>query len=220
MLQESTRPFTQGERRLLRQRSVIPKVGSVYWMQDERRIAFWTIGMSLGVVLLGLLLRFPFVGITLGIGLALLRFSSYRERRTLRQWMLLHRFELAEELSSGQAYSITCSPTRIFEREEFEDEGAAWIFDGGNGRYLALCGQDYYETPRFPSANFEIVMSASRKALIGIRSRGPRIPSTLVVRGSDDSWETLLAKDVMLFDAPAKADLPEILRCLSEANTP
>ena len=92
-----------------------------------------------------------------------MRLSSYRERRRLRRHMLSHRQRLAEELESGSAYAISCCPSRIIERTEFEDEGAFWIFDGGDGRYLAICGQEYYETPRFPSAHFEVIMGSRHK---------------------------------------------------------
>ena len=97
--------------------------------------------------------------------------------------MLAHRRRLAEELESGQAHAITCRPSRIIEREEFEDEGSLWIFDGGDGRYLAIRGQEYYETPRFPSPHFEVVMGARHRLVVGIRSHGLRVPSTLAVKG-------------------------------------
>lgn len=131
--------------------------------------------------------------------------------------MLSYRQNLAEELATGEAHAIKCSPTRIIEREEFEDEGAFWIFDGGDGSYLALCGQEYYESRRFPSSLFEIVLGARHKSFIGIRSKGPRIPSTLIVSGKDISWDTFPGKDITLFRAPANAELPEILRGLGAA---
>lgn len=195
----------------------MPEVGSVVWMQDERRAAFWTIGIAFCVVLLGVLWDFTTVGAVIGIGFVLARFRSYRERRRLRKYMLSHKQKLIEELEAGDAHVITCCPARIIEREEFEDEGAFWIFDGGNGSYLALCGQEYYETPRFPSAQFEIVMGARHKSVIGIRSGGLRIPSTQVVSGDDVAWEMFPAKDITLFQAPANAELPEILRSLGAA---
>jgi hypothetical protein len=219
MLEEATRPFTRAEQRLLRSRSAMPEVGSVFWMQDERRVGFWTIGIALCVILLGALLSYTVVGAVIGIGFVLVRFNSYRERRRLRKHMLSHKQKLVEELEAGNAYAIACRPARIIEREEFEDEGAFWIFDGGNGSYLALCGQEYYETPRFPSAHFEIVMGARHKSVIGIRSKGLRIPSTQVVSGKDIAWEMFPAKNITLFHAPANAELPAILSSLAAAST-
>jgi len=177
MLQETTRPLSDAEQRLLRRRSAVPKLGSVYWMRDERRAALVTVSTCAAVVLIGVFVRFPVVGAVAAGAFALMRFSGYRGRWRLRQDMLAHRQRLAEELEGGQAHSIVCRPSRIIEREEFEDEGALWIFDGGDGRYLAICGQDYYETPRFPSSHFEVVMGARHRSVIGIRSHGLRVPS-------------------------------------------
>ena len=115
--------------------------------------------------------------------------------------MLAHRQKFAEDLESGQAHVITCRPTRIIEREEFEDEGALWIFDGGEGRYLVISGQEYYKTPRFPSSHFEVVMGARHGLVIGIRSHGLRIPSTLPVTGDDIPWDNLPNSDITVFSA-------------------
>src|SRR5262245_50204716 len=138
MLQETIRPLNEAERRLLRRRSAVPKVGSVYWMRDERRAALITVCICAVIGLIGLLVSFPVVGAVVAGAFALMRFSGYQERQKLRRHMLTHRQRLAEELEAGQAHSIICRPSRIIEREEFEDEGSLWIFDGGDGRYLAI----------------------------------------------------------------------------------
>lgn len=200
-------------------RSVLPKLGSVYWMRNERRAALVTASICAAVVLIGVLIRFPIVGALIAGTFALIRFGSYRERRQLRRHMLAHRQKLVEELESGQAHAIICRPSRIIEREEFEDEGALWIFDGGDGRYLAICGQEYYDTPRFPSAHFEVVMGARHRLVIGIRSRGLRIPSTLVVKGDVIAWESFPDRDITVFTAPPNAELPVILRSLETSTT-
>ena len=197
----------------------MPKLGSVYWMRDERRAAIITVSICAFLILIGVLVRFPVVGaVGAGAG-ALMRFSGYRERRRLRQHMLAHRQRLAEELESGQAHAITCRPSRIIEREEFEDEGALWIFDGGDGHYLAICGQEYYETPRFPSSYFEVVMGARHRLVVGIRSHGLRVPSTIVVKGDDIAWNSFPDRDITVFAAPPNAELPVILRSLETATT-
>lgn len=214
MLQETTRPLSEAERRLLRRRSAVPKVGSVFWMRNERCAALITASICAVIVLLGVLVRFPVIGAIVAGLFALVRFSGYRERRRLRRHMLAYRKRLAEELELGQAHVITCRPSRIIEREEFEDEGALWIFDGGDGRYLAICGQEYYETPRFPSAHFEVVMGARHSSVVGIRSHGLRVPSTLVVKGDDIAWDSFPDRDITVFTAPPNAELPVILRSL------
>jgi hypothetical protein len=218
MLQETTRPLSDAERRLLRRRSAVPKLGSVYWMRDEHRAALVAASICAVIVLIGALVRFPLVGAVVAGAFALMRFSGYRERRRLRRYMLAYRQRLAEELESGQVHSITCRPSRIIEREEFEDEGALWIFDGGDGRYLAICGQEYYETPRFPSSHFEVVMGARHRLVVGIRSHGLRVPSSLVVKGDDIAWENFPDRDITVFTAPSNAELPVILRSLETST--
>jgi len=218
MLHETTRPLSEAEQRLLRRRSAVPKIGSVFWMRDERRAALITASICAVIVLLGVLVRFPVIGAIVAGSFALMRFSGYREGRRLRRDMLAHRQRLAEELELGQAHAITCRPSRIIEREEFEDEGALWIFDGGDGRYLAICGQEYYETPRFPSAHFEVVMGARHRSVVGIRSHGLRVPSTVVVKGDDIAWDSFPDRDITVFSAPPNAELPVILRSLETST--
>ena len=186
-------------------------------MRDERRAALITGSICTAIILVGALFSFPVVGAIVASTVALMRFSGYRKRRKLRQNMLAYRCKLAEELESGQVYAITCRPNRIIEREEFEDEGAFWIFDGGEGRYLAICGQEYYETPRFPSSHFEVVLGVRHRLVIGIRSHGLRISSTVVVKDEEIPWSSFPDKDVTVFTAPRSAELPVILRSLGEA---
>src|SRR5882672_7101545 len=196
MLQETTRPLRDAERRLLKRRSVVPKLGSVYWMRDERRATLATVSICAASVLVGVLVHFSIVGAVVAGAFALVRVSCYRERRSIRSHMLAYRQKLAEELESGLAHTITCRPSRIIEREEFEDEGSLWVFDGGDGRYLAICGQDYHETPRFPSSHFEVVMGARHRLVVGIRSHGLRVPSTLVISHDDLAWDSIPDRDI------------------------
>ena len=218
MLQVTTRPLSDAERRLLRRRSSVPKLGSVYWMRDERRAALVTVSICAAIVLIAVLVRFSIVGAVVAGAFALMRFNGYRQRNRLRRHMLAYRQRLAEELESGQAHTITCRPSRIIEREEFEDEGALWIFDGGEGRYLVICGQEYYETPRFPSSHFELVMGARHRLVIGIRSHGLRVPSTIVVKGDDIAWDSFPDSAISFFTAPRNAELSVILRGLGKAT--
>jgi hypothetical protein len=187
-------------------------------MRDERRAALVTVSICAAIFLIAALVGFPVVGAVVAGTFALMRFSGYRERRRLRRHMLAHRQRLAEELESGQAHVITCRPSRIIEREEFEDRGALWIFDGGEGRYLVISGQEYYETPRFPSSHFEVVMGARHRLVVGIRSHGLRVPSTLVVKGDDITWDSFPDRDITVFSAPPSAELPVILRSLETST--
>jgi hypothetical protein len=188
-------------------------------MRDESRAALITTSICIAVILIGALTRLVFVGAIIACVFAFMRFNGYRERRRLRRHMLAFRRKLSEELEAGQVYSVVCRPSRIIEREEFEDEGSLWVFDGGDGNYLAICGQEYYETPRFPSSHFEIVMGARHQSVVGIRSHGLRVPSTLVVNGDDIAWKAFPNKNITFFTAPPNAELPVILRSLEKANS-
>ena len=195
----------------------MPKLGSVYWMRDERKGAWVTVPSVL-----------PFSSSRHWW------LSDYRGSRRGNvcigafQWLSAKAAvaaahagapqKFAEDLESGQAHVITCRPTRIIEREEFEDEGALWIFDGGEGRYLVISGQEYYETPRFPSSHFDVVMGARHGLVIGIRSHGLRIPSTLPVTGDDIPWDNFPNSDITVFSAPPNAELPIILRHLEKST--
>jgi hypothetical protein len=183
-------------------------------MRDERRALAWTLGICAALIAAGALFQQLFIASVAAIVFAFARLGGYRERRRLRQDQLSFRQRLAEELEFDTAHSITCRPRRIIEREEFEDEGALWIFDGGEGRYLALCGQDYYETPRFPSSHFEVIIGTRHRIVIGIRSHGMRVPSTTVVTGDEIAWATFPEQDVTIFAAPPDAELPAILDAL------
>jgi hypothetical protein len=161
MLEEVTRPFTRAEQRLIRRRVLPPKVGTVFWMQDERRLLVRTFTIVAVIMMIGALFHQTLAASILAVLFGFVRFRDYRERRKLCRHHETFRQKMAEDLESGNAYAIICRPKRIFEREEFEDEGAFWIFDGGDGRYMVLCGQSFYETPRFPSAHFEVGCPAS-----------------------------------------------------------
>lgn len=211
MLAEVNRPFSPAERRLLRRRAAVPKIGSVFWMRDERRTLAWTLGICVGLLAAGEMFQQLIVASIAAMIFACVRLGGYHERCRLLAHQLTFRQRLAEELESGTAHSITCRPKRIIEREEFEDEGALWIFDGGEGRYLALFGQDYYETPRFPSSHFEVVIGTRHRTVIGIRSFSTRLPSTIVVTDDDIAWGTFPEQDVSTFAASPDAELPAIL---------
>ncbi|WP_395739261.1 hypothetical protein [Prosthecobacter sp.] len=197
----------------------MPKEGSVDWMRDERRAAFVTLAVCAAVVLIGVITHHPKAGAVVAGTFGLMRLSGYRDRRRRLRDALAHRQRIAEELEAGQVRVIRCQPTRILEREEFEDEGAFWIFDGGDGHYLAICGQDYHETPRFPSADFEVLITPRHRLVLGIRSRAPRMPSTLVVKGEEIEWDSFPEQEITAFSAAPNAEVPVILEALENASS-
>jgi hypothetical protein len=214
MIEETQRPYTEAERRLMRKRATTPAPGKVYWMRDERISLARTLGICAAILAAGSYLRTPVTAFMAAVLFTFGCFGGYCHRRRMRAQMRQFSKHLTDELNAGIAQTITCRPARIFEREEIEDEGAVWIFDGGDGRYLALSGQDYYETARFPSTHFEIVMGSRHKTVLGIRCLGVKMPSSTIVSGRGTSWNSIPEADVIPFPARADAELHEVLEAL------
>jgi hypothetical protein len=89
-----------------------------------------------------------------------------RNRRTQERIITGHSNALA--IDRAIVHSVQASYCVKF--EEREDEGDLWMFQVGPDEVLALQGQVYYETPRFPALNFEIVEIPSLPVLIRTRS--------------------------------------------------
>lgn len=108
---------------------------------------------------------------------------------------------LNAELAGERAFVIRCEPLRIISRDEEEDEGAAWVFDGGDGSYLAMFGQDFRPTARFPSRSFDLVFGATLSTYLGVQSRALATPSSNYIRCADSYWLAPY-QDWFLFHAP------------------
>lgn len=218
MIQEISRPLSDAERRLLRRRLALPEPGRVFWMRDERRLALFTVSVCAAIFMAGVMMSVAILGGIVAGVFALMRLNGYWMRRRLRLHMLAYRQRLAEDFKSGLARVITCRPVRVIEREAFEDEGNLWIFDGGDGCYLAVCGQEYYETPRFPSSHFDVVMGGRHGSVLGIRSHGLRVPATLLVKDGEIPWESFPDREIVVFAAPPNAELAVVLQGLRGAG--
>ncbi|HOA63152.1 MAG: hypothetical protein KA191_17560 [Verrucomicrobia bacterium] len=81
MLHETTRPLSEAERRLLRRRSAVPQTGSVFWLENERRVALVTASVGVVIVLARVGAGFPVIDAIVAGTFVLIRFSRYWERR-------------------------------------------------------------------------------------------------------------------------------------------
>lgn len=72
----------------------------------------------------------------------------------------------------NRVYITEINATAYASFQEFEDLGALYVFQVESDKLFVLRGQDYCETPRFPSLRFEIVNIPS--ALFVVRSLGPK----------------------------------------------
>lgn len=61
-----------------------------------------------------------------------------------------------DALEENKVKVIHCQSERMLEFEEFEDEGAEYLFQVETGRIFHLFGQEYYETGKFPNSDFEL----------------------------------------------------------------
>lgn len=69
---------------------------------------------------------------------------------------------------------------RFAEFEEFEDEGACYVFELEDDRLVVLSGQEFYESARFPSLDFSLIFvldEDERRVDMLIEKRGPKAPA-------------------------------------------
>ena len=62
-------------------------------------------------------------------------------------------------LTNNKVKSIKVVSDKFIELSEVEDEGVLYLFQINNNQILSFGGQDFYPTKKFPSNDFEIVMS-------------------------------------------------------------
>lgn len=215
MVTKTQRPFTAAEIQLLKKRAAEPVIGSRPWLKNEGRSFFWTILIPSGIVVLGWLSGYLVVSLNVAIVVLVARLASWLKRCLEKRRDRIERTRYLDEIDRGIAISIFCRPARIFEWEEFEDEGATWVFDGGSGRYLLLSGQDFEPTRDFPSSSFEVVVGGVHGDLIAIHSCGPRIPATELINDANAPVSSE-ERFFLVFDAPRNADRPEILHILDQ----
>lgn len=104
-------------------------------------------------------------------------------RRTAR------RMRAALEHDRAEVYDIEARGYADF--EEFEDEGACYAFDVGDGRLVFLAGQQFYPAARFPSLDFSLVrlLDPEGAPVDGwIEKRGERAEPDRVIP-ADVKWE-------------------------------
>ncbi len=91
-------------------------------------------------------------------------------------------------LEHGKVLSKRVTAQSVITIEEFEDEGAGYIFDVGDGKSLILKGQQYFpvqEDMPWPSSEFEIIRSADAGVWVGIFSSGKPLAPSRVVKMED-----------------------------------
>jgi hypothetical protein len=217
---EYSRPQSQSEQRLYRMRTTPPRVGSVPWKRNETRELIITLSVAGALAVVGIATGWSLPFGVLAFLWTMGRVVGWGKRASLLKSQNAFLNKLSEDAGSGVVHCVECRSTRLIEREEFEDEGAFYVFDGDDDNYLALVGQDFYETPRFPSDHFEIVRGGKHRILLGIRSRGKKLAPVRVVGGEQLPWDDFPTNDVTIFSAPRGAEVKTILNALAEQSKP
>lgn len=122
-------------------------------------------------------------------------------------------------LVRGEAESYDVVARGYVEFEEFEDEGACWAFDLGDGRIVFVTGQVYYREEDFPSHDFSIVCpldETGRPVDEWLEKRGAAMPPARVIP-ADAKWE--LAESIPEHLGVIRADLGRLEEALAGKAT-
>jgi hypothetical protein len=106
-------------------------------------------------------------------------------------------------LAANYARVTRIASDRVVEFEEFEDEGACYAFDAGNGRAVILTGQEFYEDESFPNSDFSIVQVMAGQAVVDmlITRAGRKITPERVVPAAK-KVELDLPDDLQVMEVP------------------
>jgi hypothetical protein len=107
--------------------------------------------------------------------------------------------------------------TSVVTIEEYEDEGAGFIFDVENGQLLFLKGQGYWpaeEAMAWPNSEFEIVRTAVGDRWVGIFCHGAPLTPTQVLQSAECKEDIVWAEreDVV------EASMDEFVRSIRTAT--
>ena len=122
-------------------------------------------------------------GFWAGIG-AWIAFSARRSQLKDQSHTDAYARGLTSAIARNEAEVFDVKAVAFLEFEEFEDEGAAYAFDLGDGRIAFIQGQQFYEGARFPSLDFSLVHALDEQggtADMWIEKRGRRVPPSRVI---------------------------------------
>lgn len=107
-------------------------------------------------------------------------------------------------LRDGTVHLIAVRATAVVTIQQFEDEGAGFIFDVGDGQVLFLKGQDYQpadDAMPWPNTEFEIVRSAVGNRWIGIFCSGAPLTPITILRNAECNQDINSADHEDIVDA-------------------
>lgn len=201
MIQETTRSLTADERRSLQDRlaecNPVTACGTAKWA------LLWAGGLALlgllaavlaalkpdpilAGIITGTVLFVP--GLVCLFGFLAVVADFFRWRKEFRSISKTTHPLIRNVLAADRVRSLDVSALAVCVIEEFEDEGAGYIFALGDGKSLLLKGQKYVpdrgDMP-WPAAQFSIVRSEDGALWVGIFSSGPELPPARTVQIRD-----------------------------------
>ena len=183
ILESSNRSLTAAERRLLdaKIRDLQTRVSR------GRKAAITSIAVVVILWILTLVasdVSWPIVTsfwIVVGIGLYLwVRRDLMKDLDVLRR--ILRGYESARRRDLAEVFEVRSSA--FAELEEFEDEGACYVFQIDDDRLVFVVGQEFYPQARFPSHDFSLVHildERSQPVEMVIEKRGPQAAPARVI---------------------------------------
>ncbi len=120
--------------------------------------------------------------------------SLFRQNRDSRRMITV----LRDALTGGTARVETICSTRFIEVEEFEDEGACYLFEIEDKRLFLLSGQEYYSDSKFPSTDFSLVdiLDANRNPVESyVEKRGEKLKPCRIISAKEKLKEVIPYED-------------------------
>ena len=152
MYKEYVRPLSESEKRFMKVECSRLKNQASMELGPKSILISLFVGLLAGA-LFGLSANYPWYwGAVLGsiAGFLLKLFAGFDYYKNFRKFK-----QNSEEATEVNVREIKAE--RLIEFQEFEDLGVMYCFEVEPNKFFILNGQDYYETPRFPCLNFEII---------------------------------------------------------------
>jgi len=200
MFEEFIREINKRERSEL-EKLVSQQRPQVTLLYTTKWVSVWVAGLALLIGLASIVVRLtanPAIGIiggVLGVAALICLYAVILLVQSYFHWGRLHRKfqredvpEIMKALADGRVAVKKVKATAVIEIEEFEDEGAGYIFDIGSGKILFLKGQWFspLETNiEWPNSEFEIVRTVHANRWVGILCYGQRLEPVRVIESSE-----------------------------------
>lgn len=122
---------------------------------------------------------------------------------------------IKQVLEEGSCLSRDFRACEVYEIEEFEDEGAGYIFKLENNKCLLLKGQQYLpekEMMPWPASEFSLVYSVDKNLWIGLFSSGAKLEPTRTIKMEECTDEYIWSEHEDVVDGSPEDILKGIVK--------